>query len=78
MNANKPIHAMKDSAIGLAQKNIEILTRHRQKMIKELYVAEFEDFEICPVSDVYLELDLAFLRAIHAEADRAIKYQIHA
>lgn len=75
MIADKPIRATKDSAIGLAQRNIEILARHRQNMIKELYVAEFEDFDICPVGDAYLELDLAFLRAIHVEADRAIRYQ---
>lgn len=78
MIADKSIHVMKDSAIGIAQKNIEILARHRKEMTKELYVGEFEDFEICPVGDAYLELDLAFLRAIRAEADRAIKYQIHA
>lgn len=73
MKAEKTIRANEDSAIGLAHRNIDVLTRHRKKLLEELYVTEFDNSRMC-IGDAYFALDIAFLRAIHAEAGRAISF----
>ena len=73
MKADKPIHANKDSAVGLAHRNIDILAKHRKELLNDLYVTEFDNARMC-VGDAYFALDLAFLRAIHAETDRVISF----
>lgn len=74
MNTDKSIQITADGALGIAHRNIEILSRHRKELLEELYSVSFDATEDNGIGEMYASLDMAFLRAIHAEADRAIKF----
>lgn len=77
MCENNLVRVCPDSAIGVASRNISILSKHRQELLDELSVIDFgvdaEADEI--VRNAYGQLDLAILCAIHREAERAINIQ---
>ena len=66
--------AFKDSAVGLAQKNIYTLAKHRLSLLEELHCIDVGSNLDAQTEQAYLELELAFLKAVRSEADRAINF----
>jgi hypothetical protein len=63
-----------DSAIGIAQANIETLVKHRSDILRELHITEIDDDGDKELLSAYANLEISFLRAVQTEASRAISF----
>lgn len=65
-----------NTALGLAIRNIEVLSKHRKESLDELYVIDFGTNKDKAVKEAYLQLDKAILDAIYCEAERVATFQV--